>query len=91
MDTTRQSLRAAYNLLADVLETAEFPGALDCIARAMTDIEKAEDMYTRLDILQEYFFDRTEVNERREEALKRGAPIGFDMPKELRKKLRDTR
>jgi len=60
MDTTQQALRAAYNLLADALETAEFPSALDCIARAMTDIEKAEGIYTRLDILQEYFLDHPE-------------------------------
>ena len=60
MDTTQQALRAAYNLLADALETAEFPGALDCIARAMTDIDKAEGIYRRLDILQEYFLDHPE-------------------------------
>ncbi|HXC66387.1 MAG TPA: hypothetical protein VN638_03150 [Nitrospiraceae bacterium] len=60
MDTTRQALRTAYNLLADALETAEFPGALDCIARAMTDIDKAEGIYRRLDILQEYFLDHPE-------------------------------
>jgi hypothetical protein len=60
VDTTRQALRTAYNLLADALETAEFPGALDCIARAMTDIDKAEGIYRRLDILQEYFLDHPE-------------------------------
>jgi hypothetical protein len=60
VDTTRQALRTAYNLLADALETAEFPGALDCIARAMTDIDKAEGIYRRLDILQGYFLDHPE-------------------------------
>jgi len=65
MDTTRQALRAAYNLLADALETAEFRGAVDCIARAMTDIEKAEGIYTRVDILRKYFLDHPEVNEER--------------------------
>jgi hypothetical protein len=91
MDTTREALRAAYNLLAEVLETAEFPGPLDCIARAMTDIEKAEGMYTRLNILRKYFLDHPEVNERMKEASRRGESFAFDMPKELRKKLRDTR
>ena len=91
MDPTRQALRAAYNLLANALETAEFPGALDCIASAMTDIEEAEGMYTRLAVLQEYFFDHPEVNERWEEALKRGEPFAFDMFNELQEKWRDTR
>ena len=76
MDTTRPALRVAYNLLADALETAEFPGALDCIARAMTDIEEVEGMYTRLAILEEYFLDYPEVHARAEEVLKRREPFG---------------
>lgn len=78
MDTTRQALRAAYNLLGDALETAA-PGALDCIASAMTDIENAEGIYTRLAVLQEYFLDHPEANEPWEEALKHGKPFAFDM------------
>ena len=89
MDKVQRSLGQAYDHLADALEAATLPGVVEVIAKAMTEVERAEGMLERFYILQQYFASHPEINAKREAALKNGEPFAFGIPADHKQKLAD--
>jgi len=90
MDKVQRSLRQAYDHLADALEAATLPGVVEVIAKAMTEVERADGMLERFYILQKYFASHPEINAKREAALKNREPFAFGIPEDHNQKLADN-
>jgi hypothetical protein len=83
-----QRLSQAHTLLSDALADLTIPASLDAIAIAMTHIELAQGMEQRAAILAEYFAQNFAIKQQREEAANKGEGFTFELPPELRQKLK---